>query len=125
VDGEEPVFGGAIDLLDPFAIATSPFDDAVLVGSGYGDALFGLTYGADAEPAFVLGGEVDTVGTPVALPGSMAAVHRGALRGLVLVTENLLVRRLRFDGEGGVEDLGPFDLGEDLDDIPGALGVQP
>lgn len=43
----------------------------------------------------------------------------------MLVSENVAVRRLRFEGGGVVTDLGPFELGMGTDAIAGALGVQP
>jgi hypothetical protein len=52
-------------------------------------------------------------------------VTRGPLQGLVLVSENTGVRRVRFHAGGEVEDLGLEAFGDGLEDIPGAIGVQP
>lgn len=59
------------------------------------------------------------------LPSAAVQVERWALAGLVLVAEVSGIRRVRFDGVGGVEDLGRFEFGSGLDNIVGALGVQP
>jgi hypothetical protein len=112
------------DVYDPAALVASPFDDAVLAVSGYGDAVFVISYDAGAgEFAFV--GEPTYVGQSPQLPGSAALVARGALEGLVLVAENQGVRGVRFDGAGGVVDLGLLVEGNGMPAITGALGVQP
>ena len=110
---------------DPVAIATSPFDDAAIVVSGFGDAIFVLDYSPDAAAPFSLRGELTYVGDAPALPGSVVEVERGALDGLVLVAENSGVRRVRFAAGGVVTDLGVLDFGSGTGEIVGAIGVTP
>jgi hypothetical protein len=43
----------------------------------------------------------------------------------VLVSENVSIRHVAFLADGSVVDLGSLKFGEDLDDIGGAIGVQP
>lgn len=111
-------------LLDPMAIVASPHDDAILVVSGYGDAVRVLSYDRDRDPPFIDMGEPDYVTSPPALPADAVLVG-GAFLDLVLVVENQAIRRFRFDGDGGVTDLGPTAIGDSYDAIPGAIGVQP
>jgi len=107
------------DVYDPMALVPSPGGDAVLVVSGYGDAVFVISRDGDD---FAFEGEPAYVGQSPQLPATGSVVERGELAGLVLVSENQGVRGVRFDGEGGVEDLGML-----LTDtaISGALGIQP
>ncbi|MBI4705123.1 MAG: hypothetical protein HY744_28790 [Deltaproteobacteria bacterium] len=49
----------------------------------------------------------------------------GPLAGLVLVAELSGVRRVAFEAGTGAKDLGLFDLGSGMENIVGALGVQP
>ena len=110
---------------DPVAIVASPFDDAAIVASGFGDAIFVLDYAPDASTPFTLRGELAYTGGPPQLPGGAVLVERGSLEGLVLVAENVAVRRVRFDGGGTVTDLGPTVIGSGVENVVGALGVTP
>ena len=111
---------------DPTAIVPSPFDDAALVVSGFGNAIWALGYSPDrTDEPFVLQGEVEYLGARPALPGAAVMITRGSLTGLVLVAENVAVRRVRFDGDGVITDLGPTSLGSGVEAIVGAIGVQP
>ena len=110
---------------DPVAIVASPFDDAALVVSGYGDAIFALDYAPAAATPFTRLRALTYSGTRPQLPGDAVLVERGALRGLVLVVENTGLRRVRFAGGGAVTDLGKTSTGTGTAAIPGALGVQP
>ncbi len=113
------------DIEDPMDIVASPYHDAALVVSGYGDALFVLDLDPlDPEP-YAYAGELDYRGSRPALPASAALVTRGGLRGLVLVAENQGVRAVRFHGGGEVEDLGMAVEGDGYEAITGAIGVQP
>jgi len=118
--------GMVTPLDDPVALVASPFDDAVLVASGFGDAIEWLGYDpADAVEPFVAMGPLTYVGGGPQLPSAAVQVERGALAGLVLVAEVSGIRRVRFDGSGGVDDLGRTDFGSGLENIVGTLGVQP
>lgn len=125
--GETSITGTQIiePLEDPIAIVASPTNDAAIVASGFGNAIFRLTYDGDADPAWTNAGELTYVGARPALPGSAVAIETGPLVGLVLVAENVGIRRVRFSGGGAVEDLGAFDLGEGIENVVGAIGVQP
>lgn len=126
LDGTAPVAADdAVLVLDPFDLIVSPWGNAALVASFYDDALLALAIDGSADPVVSLVGELDYDGGRPQLPASLVQVARGPQKGLVLVSENTGVRRVRFDATGAVTDLGRFDLGEGLDDIPGAIGLQP
>jgi hypothetical protein len=110
---------------DPLAIVASPFDDMVLVVSGFGDAILRFDYDPAAAMPLTARGELTYTGSRPALPGAAVMIDRGALRGLVLVAENVGVRRLRFEGSRSVTDLGAFTFAGETAAIVGALGVQP
>jgi hypothetical protein len=110
---------------DPIAIATSPFDDAAIVASGFGDAVFVLDYSPDATPPFTVRGELAYDGASPQLPGHAVTIARGDLRGMVLIAENVGVRQIQFAAGATVTDLGMFGFGSGLDNISGAIGVQP
>lgn len=111
--------GGVITPLeDPVSIAASPFGGAALVSSGFGDGVFALE---QAGEGWTNAGEV----SEPELPGAIATIDVGSQRGLALVAENLGVRVLRFEQDGGVEDRGRFTGGSGFTDIVGTLGVQP
>ena len=124
VDGAELGAVQSLPVEDPIAIATSPFDDAAVVVSGFGDAIVVLERDDGAAKPFRLAGELDYTGPAPQLPGSLATIDRGSLRGHVLVAELLGVRHLAFT-RGAVSDLGLLALGEGTADIAGALGLQP
>jgi hypothetical protein len=126
VEGDTLVAVQVLDNVeDPMDIVPSPFHDAALVVSGYGDALFVLDLDpVDPEP-YAYAGEMDYRGARPALPASASLVTRGDLRGLVLVTENQGVRAVQFHGGGEVEDLGMAVEGDGYEAITGALGIQP
>ena len=113
------------DIEDPMDLVVSPFHDAALVVSGYGDAIFQLDLDPLGEPPYAYAGELDYRGARPALPASAVLVDRGALRGLVLVAENQGVRAVRFHGAGEVEDLGMAVEGDGYEAITGAIGVAP
>ena len=111
---------------DPFAIATSPFDDAAIVVSGFGNAIFKLSYDpANATAPFENSGELAYQGARPQLPADLVQITRGDLLGLVLIAENQGLRRVRFEGGGAVTDLGLSAFGESFAAIVGAVGVQP
>jgi hypothetical protein len=111
---------------DPFAIATSPFDDAALVVSGFGDALLVLDYDPSAlDSPFSISGPLAYLGGKPQLPGSLVMIDRGDLRGTILIAENGGVRRVAFEGGGIVSDKGRTDIGSSFLGIVGAIGVQP
>jgi hypothetical protein len=111
---------------DPMAIVLSPWNNAGLVVSGYGNAIFRLTYDPAATTApFVNKGAIAYVGGRPQLPSGAELLERGSLRGRVLVAELSGVRQVAFASDGTIQDLGLFSLGDDLDTIVGAVGVEP
>lgn len=112
------------DVEDAVALVFSPFGDQLLAVSGFGDALFTLSYDADASPPLGAPAALTYTGGRPQLPSSTVMLRHGTLEGLVLIAENQAIRRVRFE-EGAVVDLGATPLGEGSDAIPGAIGVQP
>lgn len=106
--------------LDPIAMVASPLGDGLLVLSGYGDAIEGFSYAPAADSPLTAGSHVDSQ-----LPGAVDVVRTGPAAGIAVVTEVSGVRRVRFDGAGGLDDLGRLDLGGTMTAIPGAVGIQP
>ena len=88
--------------------------------SGFGDQILELSYDAGADPLFQVVGQLASL----PLPASAVMIERGDLRGLVLVSENVGVHRVQFSA-GGVQDLGATTYGDGLENIVGAIGVQP
>ena len=114
------------DLNDPFAILPSPFGNAAMMVSGYGNAFFAMGYdpGSAATP-FTMKGEVAYLGKKPQLPGNGVVIGRGALKGRAFVAETSGVRRVRFEADGQITDLGVLDFGEGLEKMVGAIGVTP
>jgi len=115
---------GMVAVEDPQAIAASPFGDVAVVASAFGDALFVLDTGG-TNGAWRVRGQVAYQGAAPQLPGDLAAIDRGTLRGRVLVSENVSIRQLAFRADGAVEDLGSLAFGSGLENISGAIGVTP
>ncbi len=114
-----------VEVEDPTSVVVSPFDDVVLVVTGFGDAIFEYGYDPDAAEPLTARGELSYTTRGPAIPTIAATITRGSLEGLALVAENVAVRRVQFEGGGAVADLGPFELGEGTESITGAIGVQP
>jgi hypothetical protein len=111
---------------DPYSIVTSPYNNVALVMSGFGDAMFALTYDpASAKEPFTMAGELAYEGGPPALPGAAVSVDRGSLLGRVLVAENVGIRQVQFETDGSITDLGMTPAGEGVESIVGTIGVQP
>ncbi len=110
---------------DPLSIVASPSNDAAMVASGFGDALIALDYAPPAATPFSVRGPLTYAGARPELPGDAVMIDRGGLRGLVLVAENLGVRRVGFAGSGAVTDLGKTPTGTGTGNIVGTIGVQP
>lgn len=114
-------------IVDPEAIATSPFGNvAVVTSTADGDAIYVLD-DQGAAGAWRNRGKVTYQGAAPQLPGDVATIARGALNGRVLVAELSSIRQLQFGQDGSVTDEGSlsFGGGNDLDQILGAIGVQP
>lgn len=111
---------------DPVDVAVSPYDNAALAVSGFGNGIFSISYDpSNTTTPFALGPELGYQGGKPQLPGYAVSIDRGTLTGLVLVAENLGVRQVRFEKNGSITDLGTFSLGSGSTSITGAIGVQP
>jgi hypothetical protein len=110
---------------DPYSLQTSPFNDAALVVSGFGDAFFVLDYAPAAAAPFSLRGKLPYVGVHPQVPGASVMVKRGPLDGRVLVVEVRGVFQVQFAPNGVVTDLGLFDLAGGIEAIASSIGVQP
>lgn len=115
---------GVVEVDDPVALVPSPWDDLVLVASGYSNAVFVMDRAQGASP-FSLRGEVDYVGTSPQLPSGATLVSRGPLAGLALFAELTAIRPIWMKGDGQVEDQGAFATGDGYEAMTGAIGVQP
>lgn len=124
IDGDTLTPGQRIELADPVQIVASPFDNAAIVLSTTDDNINVLSYAPGTAEPFALEGPLDVTDATL-LPGSAAMVRRGALEGLVIIGENVAVRRVQFEANGDVTDLGIVALGDGNDSITGAVGVQP
>jgi hypothetical protein len=113
-------------LEDPVALVASPHNNAAIVVSGYGDAIFVLPYDSN-NPTTPFGADVELTysGGPPQLPGKAVMLTRGQLEGWVFVAENLGVRTVVFETNGQVTDHGRTSFGAGTENIVGAIGVQP
>lgn len=114
--GLEPL--GTVDIEDPVWMVASPFDDAVLVASGFDNEI--LTLRREGGSYSLTG-----VATSAPLPAGGVRLTRGAGAGLVFFAENRGVRVLRFDGGGVVTAVGPWLVEGGSEAIVGAIGIQP
>jgi hypothetical protein len=110
---------------DPFSLQASPFDDAAIVVSGFGDAIFVLDYAPATAAPFSLRGKLPYVGGHPQVPGASVMVKRGALEGRVLVADVRGVFQAQFAPKAVVTDLGIFDLAGGTENIVSSIGVQP
>jgi hypothetical protein len=113
------------DIEDPYAIAASPFDDAAIVVSGFGDAIFVLGYDPDAPSPLTFEGELTYVAGSPQVPGALAMVERGALAGRVLVADVRGLFVVQFAQGATVTDIGVFDLGGGTENIVSGVGITP
>ncbi|MBW2454545.1 MAG: hypothetical protein JRI68_08540 [Deltaproteobacteria bacterium] len=113
-------------LEDPYAIVASPFGNAALVVSGFGEELHVLSYdGGSGSNPFSMAGTVSYQGGAPGLPGKAVLVDRGDLQGRVLVAEYNGVRQVSFQPDGTVVDHGLTTFGSGVEHNVGAIGVQP
>lgn len=125
------VAGGALEAVqvlpgveDPMGLAFSPDGAALLVASGFGDAL--LVVPVDPSAARPLGtpAPLTLAGPRPELPNGLVPLTRGPQAGLVLVPEVSAIRRVRLAGATAT-DLGPTSTGEGLASIVGVIGLEP
>ena len=110
---------------DPISIAVSPFDDAAIVASGFGDAIFVLDYDVLASPPFAAPVELTYSGAGPQLPQNFVTILRGSLEGNAYLAELSGIRRIRFEGGGQVTDEGLASRGGGVENIVGAFGFPP
>jgi len=118
----------AIAVNDPYAMVASPYDNAVLVVSGFGNAFYKLAYDpTNATTPFTNAGTITYKSGSMSpqLPGNAQLIDHGALANYVFVAELSGVRTVRFEPNGTITDLGLFDLGMASSSSLGILGVQP
>lgn len=107
---------------DPFDIVTSPYNNAAMVISGFGDAVLSLSYDPSNSAApFTIG---ETVSSP-ALPAKTVSIGRGQLTGWVFISENMGIRKLVFETNGSITDLGATGPGSGLENMIGSIKIQP
>jgi hypothetical protein len=124
VSGAAPADPVTFPIENPDSIIASPFGAVAVVSSPFTDAIYVIEPGGK-DGAWGVRGEVAYAGAGPLIPGDLAAITRGGLRGRVLVSELSSIRQLQFDAEGGVTDVGSLAFGEGLEEIGGAIGVQP
>ncbi|HEU0030711.1 MAG TPA: hypothetical protein VFQ53_08760 [Kofleriaceae bacterium] len=122
ITGTTMTSAGQVLVEDPQAIAASPFGTKAIVTSALGDKIFVLAPGATGTWAAT---EVSYAGGRPQLPGDLAAIDRGTLRGHVFISENVSIRHLAFTPDGNVTDLGSLAFGMGLENIGGAIGITP
>ena len=124
-DGSMRALQTLFDIKDPASLRTSPFNNAALVTSAEGNRIVVLDYDpSQTEAPFSTRGTLAT-STTARLPIDTAMVSRGALKGSVLVSENTSVRVVKFEPDASVVETSLLQLGEDVQHIVGAIGVQP
>ena len=97
----------------------------MLVPSFQGDRYYALDYNPRGNPAFAVRAKTVTTTQKPQLPSNATLLTRGALKGTVIVSEVTGLRRLRFEPDGKITDLGLFDLGGGVENLTGTMGVQP
>jgi len=118
----------AISVEDPYDLLMSPYRNAVLVVSGFGDDIYAMGYDPQAKVPFSPPARLDYAGEPPAVPARGVVITRGSRAGLTLVAENVGIRQVRFFESGEVVDLGLFAFsttGEDLTAVTSAIGIAP
>lgn len=111
---------------DPVGIALSPYGNAGLIVSGYGDAVLPFLYDASQPMAPVtLRPQPTYTGKRPQLPDTAVVVERGRLKGRVVLSENVGLRQMEFLADGTLRDLALTSTGTGYPSITGALGVQP
>lgn len=116
--------GVSSDVNDPVGVVASPFDDAIIVASGYGNRVFIFDYDpTDADTPFTFRGELEDARPQ--LPGAPVSIERGALDGRVFLPVVNGIYQVQFAEGGEVEDLGVFSVGESMSGMVSNLGVQP
>lgn len=123
-DGSMQPVQTILDVKDPASIEFSPHNNAALVTSAEGNRILLFSYDPGAAMPFANLGPIMT-STTTPLPVEMVQVERGMQDGTVLVTELSSIRVVAFQPDGTVTELSNMPLGEGVQHIVGAIGVQP
>jgi hypothetical protein len=111
---------------DPVGLVASPYDNLILVISGFDNAFRTLKYDPTNTTApFAAQGDITYVGAKPQLPYGAVMIERGMLKGTVYVSENVGIRPVRFEAGGTMTDIGLYSLGSGLEQITGSIGVTP
>ncbi|MDB4935656.1 MAG: hypothetical protein JWP87_2628 [Labilithrix sp.] len=111
----------------PAAVVASPFGNAAIVlNDDSTDEIHTLSYDATKPAApFVITGELAYAFPKPQIPVTAALIDRGALRGTVLIGENVGVRRVVFAASGAVTDAQKLSFPDGIPNVVGVVGVQP
>lgn len=114
-------------LQTPFpSVVGSPFGNAAIVLNGDAtNQIHVLSYDAAKPAPFAITGELAYQFAKPQIPTTASGIDRGALRGTVLVGENLGVRKLVFGADGKVTDAARLGYPDAIANIVGVVGVQP
>lgn len=104
----------------PTGLLMSPYNNLAMVIPHFGDAVIQLRYDSGSSSPITNEGEIATM----PLPGDPHMIRRGQLEGLVLIPANTGVHQLRFTPDS-IEDLGSTSRESGLENVIGAIGVQP
>ncbi|MEZ4460551.1 MAG: hypothetical protein R3E66_12665 [bacterium] len=111
-------------VVDPQDAVFSPFGNAAIVISSQGDNIQVYDVNTSSAQPLTLRGNLQRQEATL-LPTDAVMITRGDLNGHVFVSENVAIRRIKFEASGAVTDLGLTPNGEGLSAIPGAIGIQP
>lgn len=111
----------------PAAVVASPFGNAAIaLNDDSTDEISVLAYDAqNASAPFSIKGRMTYAFPKPQIPTNAVMIDRGALKGRVLVSENLAVRQVQFTPAGSVTDTEKFAVGTGIPSIVGVVGVQP
>jgi DNA-binding beta-propeller fold protein YncE len=110
----------------PAAVVASPFGNAAIVlNDDSTDEIHVLSYDATKPAPFVITGELAYKFPKPQIPVTAATIDRGALRGTVLIGENIGVRRVVFAASGAVTDTQKLSFPDGIPNVVGVVGVQP
>jgi len=113
------------DIEDPIDLVTSPYNNAALIISGFGERILALDYEPSSAQPFTIRGEISYSDAGPQLPGFAVSIDQGPLKGRVFIAENVGVRVLQFAEDGDVTDLGVLSFGAGVEEALGSIGVVP
>ncbi len=112
----------------PTAVVPSPFGNSLLVVTAEvgedGLAIYDFDASAGDTPVSFRAEVTYQYGRPE-LPSSAVQIERGGLKGRVLIAEVSAIRQVQFMANGLVADVAKTGTGDGVENIVGAIGVQP